>query len=59
MLSSAAAREWACGPDIGLYGNSANGQTLELAVEKDFACLDKADAENVDTFPNPKNRAVC
>jgi hypothetical protein len=32
---------------------------LEIAVEKDWACLDKDEAENVDTFPNPNAGASC
>lgn len=34
--------------DLGLHGN------LDLVVEKDFACMDLSDADNLDTFPNPK-----
>ena len=39
--------------DIGLHG------TLNLCVEKDFACLDRSDADNVDTFPHPMAGAIC
>lgn len=60
LLSSAAAHHWAGGTDVGIYGQSITAQgTLELAVEKDFACLDKSDAENVDTFRNPQQGATC
>jgi hypothetical protein len=47
-------RAWANGTEVGMYAkvNTGAGQ-LELAVEKDFACLDKDAAENEDTFPNP------
>jgi hypothetical protein len=60
LISSREARNWATGNDVGLYGatDSIHGP-LELAVEKDFACLDKVGAENADTFPNPKQGAVC
>jgi hypothetical protein len=60
VISSDAMRQWASGPEVGLYGETAtrNG-TLELAIEKDFACLDKSDLENADTFPNPNHGAVC
>jgi hypothetical protein len=34
--------------DLGLHG------ALDLSVEKDFACMDLSDADNLDTFPNPK-----
>jgi Family of unknown function (DUF7009) len=39
--------------DLGLQG------TLDLIVEKDFACLDRSDADNLDTFTNPNAGAVC
>jgi hypothetical protein len=60
LISSREARNWAEGNGVGLYGatGSANGP-LELAIEKDFACLDKEGAENADTFPNPKRGVVC
>ena len=60
LISSREAQSWAAGEGVGLYGaaGSVHGP-LELAVEKDFACLDKVGAENADTFPNPKQGAVC
>jgi len=39
--------------DIGIHGS------LEVVVEKDFACLDRSDADNQDTFPHPEMGAVC
>ena len=33
--------------------------SLELLIEKDFACLDRNDAENEDTFENPSAVGVC
>ena len=60
LVSSSAARQWAGGQDVGLYGDYLTGEAaLSLAVEKDFSCLDKTDAENVDTFPHPKQGAAC
>ncbi len=32
---------------------------LALLIEKDFACLDRGDEENRDTFPNPNAGAHC
>jgi hypothetical protein len=60
VLPTASARAWAEGNDVGVYGSIAvdTGQ-LELAVEKDWACLDKSDTENADTFPNPNQGAAC
>ena len=60
VVSSSEARRWAGVAEIGLYGQTSTSHgPLELAIEKDFACLDKSDAENADTFPNPHQGAVC
>jgi hypothetical protein len=49
------AQEWAQSEQVSLYGAvGAGDRRLELVVEKDFACLDKSEAENQDTYPNPK-----
>lgn len=60
LVSAADARHWADGSLVGLYGKTELSEgLLEVAIEKDFACLDKSDAENVDTFPNPMQGAEC
>lgn len=60
LISSRDARNWAEGQDVGLYGAAASGHgPLELSIEKDFACLDKEQAENADTFPHPKRGVIC
>jgi hypothetical protein len=60
LLSSKAARDWAEGESVGIYGSVAVGEhQLALIVEKDFACLDGSDSENLDTFPNPKAGSTC
>ena len=60
LVSSDAAGHWASGPDVGIYGEfTTRYGTVELAIEKDLACLDKSDAENADTFPNPSQGAAC
>jgi hypothetical protein len=60
VISSREARNWAEGKSVGLYGETASGHgPLELSIEKDFACLDKEQAENADTFPHPKQGVVC
>ena len=60
LVSAADARRWADGSEVGLYGETrlSHGM-LQLAVEKDFACLDKSNPENIDTFPNPMHGAEC
>ena len=60
LVPAALAREWVEGPEVGLYGHlPLPAGLLEIVVEKDFACLDRSDAENEDTYPNPKQGAVC
>jgi len=59
-LPSGEARGWAQGDSVGVYGAVEVGAArLEIAVEKDWACLDKSAAENRDTFPNPSPGANC
>ena len=59
-IPAALAHAWADGEQVGIYGavDTEAGQ-LEIAVEKDFACLDKSGVENEDTYPNPNEGAVC
>jgi hypothetical protein len=60
QLARAQAREWAAGEQVTIAGEIAVGQgNLEVLIEKDFACLDRDDEQNEDTFPNPKAGAVC
>jgi hypothetical protein len=60
VLSNDGARKWAGEEQVGIYGSvDIGGSQLELAVEKDFACLDADDADNADTFPNPKSGVSC
>ena len=57
-VPTSAAQAWADSYDVGIYGAVPNGSgSLEVAVEKDFACLDPNHAGNLDTYPNPK--AAC
>jgi len=49
------AQVWAHGNDVGICGSVPNGSGfLEIAIEKDFACLDPSQAVHHDTYPNPK-----
>lgn len=60
VVPAAQAENWAEGQDVGIYGAIEFGpNSLDIAVEKDFACLDKDEAQNADTFPNPHQGAVC
>lgn len=40
---------------VGLYAEQLvyGGEMLQITIEKDFACIDRSDADNVDTFENP------
>lgn len=59
-LSSAEAQQWAATNQVGIYGSFKIGDgNLELSVEKDFACLDGADAPDADAFPNPNAGTAC
>ena len=46
---------WAAGDQIGIYATLDLGLrgSLDLIVEKDFACLHGTVEENQDAFPNP------
>jgi hypothetical protein len=46
---------WASTDQIGIEGEQAvdNQTSLQILIEKDFACIDGTDEENADTFPNP------
>lgn len=60
VIPAALAHAWASGQEVGIYGAVDTGAgRLEIAIEKDFACLDKSDAGNEDTYPNPNEGAVC
>lgn len=52
---------WAETDQVGIYANIDVGLhgTLDISVEKDFACLDRSDADNIDTFPHPLAGTVC
>jgi len=52
---------WREGDPVGIYSkvDLGDGRKLELIVEKDFACLDGRDSEEVDTFANPSMAANC
>lgn len=61
LLSEAAVKAWSREDEIGIYKtlDAGNGASLEIAIEKDFACLDRSDEENQDTYANPHAGQVC
>ena len=50
-----AVTRWASSDQTGIEGEQpvAHQATLRILIEKDFACIDGTDEENLDTFPNP------
>lgn len=55
------ARAWAESERVGIEGHvdlGARGK-LSILIEKDFACIDRSDEENADTFPNPLAALAC
>ena len=61
VLSKDRARIWGAEDEVGVYTTLDLGSavSLEVAVEKDFACLDRSDEDNSDTFANPLAGATC
>jgi hypothetical protein len=48
-------QRWSSTEQVGIAGEVDLGLrgSLAVLVEKDFACLDRGDEENADTFPHP------
>jgi hypothetical protein len=61
ILSEDRARIWETQSEIGVYTTLDMGSagSLEVAVEKDFACLDRSDEDNSDAFANPPAGPTC
>ena len=61
LLSEGHVQEWSDINQIGVYTLVDIGPEgpLDLIVEKDFACLDRSDEENQDTFANPHANEIC
>jgi hypothetical protein len=59
VVATEEANRWAGSEQVGIYGETGAIHRVELSVEKDFACLDRDEEENADTFPNPKQGAAC
>jgi hypothetical protein len=54
-------RHWSNEGEVGIYSSIELGHrgSLEVLIEKDFACLDRSDDDNADTFANPNAGEVC
>jgi hypothetical protein len=53
--------QWSQETEVGVYTQVpiGTGDSLEVIVEKDFACLDRSDEGNKDTFANPLAGTNC
>jgi hypothetical protein len=60
-ISEEQARIWSEAREVGIYTTVDIGAEglLEVVIEKDFACIDRSDEDNTDTFVNPNVSAVC
>jgi hypothetical protein len=60
-LSVEQVERWSQESEVGVYTmvDIAPEGSLEVIVEKDFACLDRSDADNKDTFANPLMGSAC
>jgi hypothetical protein len=61
LMPVAQATAWGVTDQVGIAEEISLGNlgSLGLLIEKDFACLDRGDEENEDTFPNPNAGAAC
>jgi hypothetical protein len=53
--------KWASTDQVGIEGRQPvdNETSLQILIEKDFACIDGTDQQNADTFPNPLAGLKC
>ena len=61
LIPAELANTWGSTDMVGIVESVSLGTlgSLDLVVEKDFACLDRSEEENHDTFANPLAGAVC
>jgi hypothetical protein len=61
LIPADQAISWCLTDQVGIVENISLGSqgSLDLIIEKDFACLDGSDEDNQDTFANPNAGATC
>ena len=61
VLTSSQLLQWSQDAEVGIYTQVpvGPGTALDVVVEKDFACLDRGDEDNEDTFANPNAGTLC
>jgi hypothetical protein len=61
LIPADQANEWGLTDQVGIAEDISLGDlgSLALLIEKDFACLDRSEEDNEDTFPNPNAGTKC
>jgi hypothetical protein len=61
LIPADQANAWGSSDQVGIAEDISLGSlgSLALLIEKDFACLDRSDEDNEDTFPNPNPGTTC
>jgi hypothetical protein len=61
QIPAGKAAHWAPSDDMGIEGSQPAGKddSLQILIEKDFACLNDSEGDNADTFPNPPAGSKC
>ena len=61
LLPADRADAWGATDQVGIAEDITLGEhgALTILIEKDFACLDRSDEDNEDTFANPNAGAQC
>jgi hypothetical protein len=61
LISNAELAKWSNESEVGIYTSvsTAPDRLLDITIEKDFACLDRSEEDNSDTFANPHSGVVC
>jgi hypothetical protein len=61
LIPADQANAWGKTDQVGIAEEISLGKlgALGLLIEKDFACLDRSEGDNEDTFPNPNAGITC
>ncbi len=61
LIPADQANTWCVSDQVGIVESLSVGSfgSLDVLIEKDFACLDRSDEDNEDTFANPNAGTTC
>jgi len=61
LIPADQANTWCVSDQVGIVESLSVGSfgSLDVLIEKDFACLDQSDEDNEDTFANPNADTTC